>query len=158
MKNKDRNEALSQLSDALFGSAKDISSADAAEDLEAAGVNREELCARMYNKLCVVAREYRLRQEEVPPRLKKVLEDLRKVVGPPRTREEMDRRADSTISKLLDLVNTKIASGAALAGLAFQASFRHKASEQPAEDRRIIESLEKELISDLKNEEKENHD
>jgi hypothetical protein len=158
LKNKNRNERLEQLSEALFGAPADLSPTEAAEDLEVAGVDREELFARMYDSLCGVAREYRLRQEEVPPLLRKALEDLRKKAGPPRTKEEMDRRADSTISKLLDLVNARLPAGAALSQLAFQASFRNKASGQPEEDRQIIENLERELMSDLENEEKENHD
>jgi len=99
LKNKSRNERLNQLSDALFGGPGDYTAAEAADDLEAAGVDRESLYLRMYDGLCMLAREYRLRQGEVPPRLEKALEDLRKRVGAVRTKEEVDNRADSTISK-----------------------------------------------------------
>lgn len=153
MKKKNRDERLSQVSDALFGSPSDISAAEAIEDLEAAGVNREDLHSRMYEKLCALAREYRLKQEQVPVPLRKALEELRTRMGPPRTKEEMDRRADSTISKLLDAVKSPISR--AFPKLEFNTSFRNKAAEQPAGDRRIIENLEKELASDLEKEEKE---
>ena len=155
MKNKTRNERLSQRSDALFGGPDDLSAAEAVEDLEAGGIDREELRSRMYEKLCAVARECRLNQEEVPPLLNKALEDLRKRVGPPRTKEEMDRRADATVSKLLEAVKTPMSR--AFTVLEFNASFRSQASQQPAGDRQIIDKLEKELASDI-NKEKENQD
>jgi hypothetical protein len=87
MKNKNGDEKLSQLSNALFGAPEDISHAEAIEDLEAASIDREELCRRTYDKLCLLARDYRLKGEEPPHRLKKALDDLRKRSGPPRTRE-----------------------------------------------------------------------
>ena len=157
MKNKNRDERLNQLSNALFGAPHELSAEEAAEDLEVAGINREELCARMYEKLCIVAREYRMRQEAVPHLLAKALEDLRKRVGPPRTKEEAERQADSTIAKLLDGVKAPLATFGK-SELVFNASFRNRASEQSLDDRRIIEELEKELAKDIDNEEKENQD
>jgi hypothetical protein len=154
LKNKKRNERLNQVSNALFGAPDDLSPTEAVEDLEIAGINREELCARMYEKLSAVAREYRMRQEEVPHLLRKALEDLRKKVGPPKTREEADHRADSTISKLLEAVNAPLSHAFGTPELVFNASFRNKASEQSAEDRKIIEELEKELANDIVDEEK----
>jgi hypothetical protein len=140
----------------LFGAPEELSRAMAIEDVVAAGIDREELYTRMYDKLCVVAREYRMRQEPVPPLLRKALEDLGKTVGPPKTKEEADRRADSTISKLLEAVKAPLSNAFGAPGLVFNASFRNKASEQSAEDRQIIEKLEKELASDIDKEEKEN--
>jgi hypothetical protein len=139
----------------LFGVPDEISHADAVEDLEAASVDREELCHRMYDRLSVLARDYRLKGEEPPHLLKKALEDLRKRFGPPRTKEEFDRRADSTISKVLDAVKAR--PKFRLPKLAFTSEFRNKTSEQSAEDRHIIENLEEELERDL-DEEQENHD
>jgi hypothetical protein len=158
LKDKNRNERLDQLSDALFGAPDDLSAAEAVEDLKAAGVDPEELCLRMYEKLCVVAREYRMREEQVPPLLRKALEDLGKSVGPAKTKEEADRRADSTISRLLEAVKAPLPQAFGTPGLVFNASFRNKASEQSAEDRHIIEKLEKELASAIDKEEKENQD
>lgn len=158
MKNKNRNERLTQLSNALLGAPEELSRAEAIEDLEVAGIDREELCTRMYEKLCLVAREYRTRQEDVPPLLRKTLEDLGKIVGPPRTKAEADHRADSVISKLLEAVKAPLSSSFGASELVFNASFRNKASEQSAEDRRLIENLEKELASDIDKEEKENQD
>jgi hypothetical protein len=153
MKNKNRNDRLGQLSNSLFGVPDDISHAEAVEDLEAASIDREELFRRMYDKLCLLARDYRLKGEEPPHRLKKALEDLRKSVGLPRTKEECDRQADSTVSKLLEAVKRP---KFGLPKLAFSSEFRNKTSEQSAEDQRIIESLEEELKKDLEREEEEN--
>jgi hypothetical protein len=158
LKNKKRNERLNPISNALFGAPDDLSPAEAAEDLEVAGIDREDLCTRMYEKLRAVAREYLMRQEEIPPLLRRALDDLRKKVGPPKTKEEADRRADSTITKLLEAVKAPLANSFGTRELVFNASFRNKASEQSTEDRNIIEKLEKELASDIDNEEKENQD
>jgi hypothetical protein len=155
MKSKVRYDRLSQLSKALFGAPEDISRAEAIEDLETASIDREELSHRMYDKLCLLSRGYGLKGEEVPRQLKRALDDLRKRFGPPRTKEEFDQRADSTISKVLDAVKAR--PKLVLPKLAFSSEFRNKMSEQPAEDQQIIKNLERELESDL-DEEQENQD
>ena len=111
----------------------------------------------MYEKFCFLAREYRLKGEEPPHRLKKALDDLRKRFGPARTKAECDRQADSTISKLLEAVKVP-SNRIGTPKLAFSNSFRNKASEQAPEDQRIIEKLQEELRNDLDREEKEDHD
>jgi hypothetical protein len=158
LKNKKHNERLNPISIALFGAPDDVSPAEAVEDLEVAGINREDLHTRMYEKLCAAAREYLMRQEEIPPLLRRALDDLRKRVGPPKTKEEADRRADSMITKLLEAVKAPLANALSTRGLVFNASFRNKKSEQSTKDRNIIEKLEKDLLSDIENEEKENQD
>jgi hypothetical protein len=154
VKNKSRNERLDKISDALYGSPEELTAAEAAEDLEAAGVDREELHCRMYDKLCLLAQGYRLKGEEPPHHLAKAVEELRKKVGQPRTREEFERRADSTVSKLLDGVRARLAGSPKLA---FSNQFRRQTSEQSPEDQKIIERLEREIEKDL-DEEKENSD
>jgi hypothetical protein len=155
VKNKSRNGRLDKLSDALLGAPDELTAAEAAADLEAAGVDLEALYRRMYDKLCLLARDYRLKEQEVPPRLGKALEDLRKRVGQPKTKEEFERRAESTISKLLEGVRARPLLGTPK--LAFSSHFRHQISEQAEEDQHIIQSLERELEKDL-DEEKENSD
>jgi hypothetical protein len=153
VKNKSRNGRLEKLSDALFGAPDELTAAEAAADLEAAGVDVEALHRRMYDKLCLLARDYRLKGQKVPPRLGKALEDLRKRVGQPRTTEEFERRADSAIAKLLEGVRARPLLGRPK--LAFSSHFRHQTSEQAAEDQHIIENLKQELERDL-DEEQEN--
>jgi hypothetical protein len=155
VKNKGRNERLDKISDALYSSPEDLTAADAAEDLEAAGVDREALHRRMYDKLCLLVQGYRLKGEEPPHHLAKAVEELRKKVGQPRTKEEFERRANSTVSKLLDRVRTRPSFGTAT--LAFGTHFRNQASQQSQEDQKIIENLEQELEKDL-DEEKDNSD
>jgi len=149
------NDRLDKVSDALYGASDELTTAEAADDLVAAGVDREELYRRIFDKLCLLARTYRLKEQAVPHRLGKAIEDLRKKVGEPRTKEEFERRADSTISKLLDSVRGRSLSGTPR--LAFSSHFRHLMSEQTPEDQRIIEKLERELETDL-NEEQEDSD
>jgi hypothetical protein len=104
MKNKRQNERLEEISSALFGSPEDLSLADALEILKLAEISPEELCERTYYKVLLRARAYRARQEEVPPRLRKALEDLRPVTAAPRSQDELDRAAFATISKIVDAV------------------------------------------------------
>jgi hypothetical protein len=101
MRNKSH---LEEISNALFGSPEDLSLEDALETLKLAEISPEELCDRTYNELLFKARAYRTRQEEVPPRLKKALEDLRPVTVPPRSQEELDRSASATVSRIIDAV------------------------------------------------------
>jgi hypothetical protein len=113
----------------------------------------------MYDRLCVEAQAYRLRQENVPPLLKKALESLRPNTAPPRTQLELDRRANSTVSQILDAVKARfISSPNTLSGLTLSPSFRNKKSEKSTSDQQIIDRLERELLSDLKNEENEDAD
>lgn len=154
MKNKNRNERLNEISDALFGAPEELGDADAAEDLETAGVDREELCARMYERLCAEAKDYRLNGKQVPLLLRKALEDLRKRAGPPRTSEEMNNRADSKIAKLFESIRLPLSQATGEGVLAFSVSYRNK-KEQPAKDQQIIERLEKRLTKEME-EEKDN--
>ncbi len=157
MKNKNRNERLNSVSDALFGSPEELSGAEAAEDLKAAGVDREELCARMYERLCIEAKQYRLQDKQVPPLLRKALEDLRKRAGPPRTSEEMNDRADSKISKILEAVRAPLCQATGEGGFAFSVSYRNK-TVQPSKDQQIIEKLEKRLTKDMEEEKEKEKD
>ena len=158
MKNKSYKEQIGRRSDALFGPPENMDLAEAVENLKAAGVEPEELCKRMYEKLCIAAQAYRVRNEPVPPRLRKALEDLRPNTLPARNQEELERTANSTISRVLDAVKAPFTLTPHFAGLTLNQSFRHKTSEQPIEDQRIINRLEKELLKDLEKEEKENQD
>jgi hypothetical protein len=155
MKNKSHNERLDRISNALFGSPEDMDIAEAVEDLKVAGIEPEELCNRMYERLCIVAREYRLRQEDVPPILRKALDDLRPSTSPARTQEELDRQADSTISRLVNAVKARFTMSSVSSGLTLSSSFRNKKSEKSAKDQRTIDRLEKELLNDLGKEEKD---
>src|SRR3989442_15846575 len=104
MTNKRQKERLEEISDALFGSPEDLSLADALETLRLAEISPDELCDRTYHKLLLKARGYRTRQEEVPPRLRKALEDLRPATAAPRSQEELDRVASASISRIVEAV------------------------------------------------------
>ena len=158
MKSRKQNERLDRMSDALFGAPENMDLANAIEDLKAVGIEPEGLCIRMYDKLCTEAQTYRLRQEEVPPLLKKALESLRPNTVPARTQVELDRRATSTVSGIVAAVKARLTRTANLSGLTLSPSFRNKKSEKSAKDQQIIDRLENELISDLQKEEKEDAD
>jgi hypothetical protein len=46
------------MSDALFCAPETMDPVDAVEDLKAVGIEPDELCIRMYDKLCIEARAY----------------------------------------------------------------------------------------------------
>jgi hypothetical protein len=158
VKNRKLNERLDRMSDALFGAPEHMDLIDALEDLKTVGIEPEELCIRMYDKLCLEAQAYRLRQENVPTLLKKALEDLRPSTVPPRTQVELDRRASSTVSRIVEGLKARLTLPSDLSGLTVSPSFRNKKSEKSAKDQQIIDRLENELISDLEREEKDNAD
>ena len=157
MRNKSQKEDIDRYN-ALFCAPEDMELAEAVEDLTAADVDSEELCNRMYERLCIEARAYRMRQEAVPPLLRKALDDLRPATLPARTQEELDRQADSTISRILSAVKSSFSVPADVAGLKLSQSFRNKKLGRSAKDRRIIDGLEEELVDDLGREEKDDRD
>jgi|HubBroStandDraft_6_1064221.scaffolds.fasta_scaffold18586_9 hypothetical protein len=157
MKNKSQKERLEELSNALFGSPEDLSLEHALETLKLAEISPEELCDRTYNELLLKARAYRTRQQEVPPRLKKALEDLRPATAPARSQEELDRSASATVSRVIDAVRGfKLPSSSP--SFALSTSYRNKKSEKSPKDQRTIDRLEKELLHDLGEEEKDDQD
>jgi|HubBroStandDraft_6_1064221.scaffolds.fasta_scaffold39863_4 hypothetical protein len=159
MNTRKQNERLDRMSEALFGAPENIELVDAVEDLKTVGIEPEELCSRMYERLCVEAQAYRMRRENVPPLLKKALESLRPNTAPPRTQMELDRRASSTVSQILDAVKARfILPSNTLSGLTLSTAFRNKELEKSTKDQQIIDRLENELLSDLENEEKEDAD
>jgi hypothetical protein len=152
MTSKREKERLEELSNALFGSPEDLSLEDALETLRLAEISPEELCDRTYQKLLLEARAYRIRQEAVPPRLKKALEDLRPATAAPRTQDELDRSASAVVSRIVAAVKGHFK----LPGLldfAFSTSYRNKKAGKSANDQRVINDLETELMKDISKEE-----
>ena len=158
MKNRKLNERLDRMSDALFGTPENMDLVDAVEDLKTGGIEPEELCIRMYEKLRLEAQAYRLRQEYVPPLLQKALEDLRPSTVPPRTQAELDCQASSTVSRIVEAVKARFTLPSDSSGLTLSPSFRNKKSEKSAKDQQIMGRLENELLSDLEKEEKDDAD
>lgn len=158
MKNKSRKERLEEISNALFGPPEDLSLEDALETLKLADINPEGLCDRTYNELLLKARAYRTRQEAVPPRLKKALEDLRPATAEPRSQEELDRSALATVSRIIDAVRGRLKLSSNGPDFALSTSYRNKKSEKSAKDQRTIDRLEKELLNELGEEEKGDQD
>lgn len=151
MMNKRQNERLDELSDALFGSPEELSLADTLETLKLAGIDPDELCDRTYKKLLIRARAYRARNEEVPARLRKALEDLRPATAPPRSEEELYRAASATISKIVEAVKGRFKLPSNI--FAVSTSYRNKKAEESEKDQKIINKLEEELSNSLRKEE-----
>jgi hypothetical protein len=152
MSRKDRNENNKLLSDALFGSPEEMDITEALETLADAGLEPGDLCNKMYEKMCAVAQEFRLRKEEVPPLLRKAIADLRPASLPARTQAELDKRADSVISRIVEAVRSSLTLPDRVSSLALSQSFRLKKSEKSVTDQRIIDRLETQLLKDLASE------
>jgi hypothetical protein len=156
MKKMNQHDRLDRLSDALFGPPGDLDVEEAAVNLRAAGIEPADVCRRMYARLCLTAQAYRLKQEPLPPLLKKALDDLRQYAANPKTQEDLDRGAISTISHIIDAVKTPFAVHSQLSNLVLSPAFRNKKAELSAKDQSTMDRLEKELLEDLAREEKDN--
>jgi hypothetical protein len=144
-------EQLEKLSNSLFGAPEDLSFEDVLETLKSADINSEAICDRAYRHLLLRARDYRARQEEVPARLRKALEDLRPASAEPRSQDELDRSASATLSRVLDAVRSRVPRPM-ISNLA--TSYRNKKVDESPKDQSIIKDLEKELLEDLSEEDK----
>lgn len=147
---RDREE-FEKLSNSLFGAPEELSLEDVLETLKWADIDSEALCERAYYRLLLKARDYRTRQEEIPARLRKAIEDLRPASAKPRSQDELDRAASATLSKLLDAVRSRVLPPS-IPDLA--ASYRSKKAGESSNDQSIISDLEKELLRDLSDEDK----
>jgi hypothetical protein len=149
MKKRDRSQRQDLVSDAILGAPEKMNVAEALENLGDAGIDADELRNRTYDKLCAVAQEIRLRNEIVPALLRKAIDDLRPASFPPKTQADLDRRADSTISRIIASTQAAFASTKQASAPVFSPSFRSKKKEKSIADQRIIDRLETELIQDL---------
>jgi molybdopterin converting factor small subunit len=127
----------------LFGTAEELTGAEADEVLRAAGIDVEQLKRQAYERLYREAQSYWNKNEELPPRLKKALADLRPDDLPPRSATEAHRQAETVIDKLLKPIY-----GIVLAPLSY--SYRGKKSVSPNDQSaldRLGEKLKKRIES-----------
>src|SRR5258707_15269192 len=72
-----QNARLAQLSDSLYGSPSQLDAGEARELLRRAGIDPEDVKARLYRKFDALAKEYAAAGRPVPALLKQALSDLR---------------------------------------------------------------------------------
>ena len=93
---------ITKLSDRLFGDPEEVDATEADELLAAAGLDTSELENRMYSRLHQEAQKYWMKQEALPPLLKKALADLRPATAPARNESELAQQAKSSVERLCE--------------------------------------------------------
>lgn len=94
---------ITKLSDRLFGDPAEVDATEADELLTAAGVDGSELENRMYSRLHHEAQKYWMKQEALPPLLKKALASLRPANAPARNESELAQQAKSSVERLIEV-------------------------------------------------------
>lgn len=90
------------LSESLLGAPDELTTDHALETLRSAGVNPRDMKDRFYKALRDRAQEYWMRQETLPPGLKKALDDLRPASYPARSEQELLQQAEARLENLLE--------------------------------------------------------
>ena len=97
-----QNARLAQLSDSLYGSPSELESREARELLRRAGIDPEDVKARLYRRFDALAKEYAAAGRPVPALLKQALSDLRPgVPGSPKERT-LVREARAAIRSVIE--------------------------------------------------------
>ena len=92
---------INRLSEALFGVPDEVGEEEAEQALCEAGLDTEALQERMYQRLYAEAQQYWMAQKDLPPLLKKALDDLRPLSAPPRTEAELTRQAKASVERIV---------------------------------------------------------
>ena len=88
-------------SDAVVGSAEDMTASEADRVLEASGIDTEELRRAAYKRIYSAAQTYWNAHKELPPRLKQALKDLRPDDLPAQTESEATHQAESILDRVM---------------------------------------------------------
>ena len=105
MKRRTPEEArnrMNSLSDALIGAPDEIGEDEAEQALCEAGLDTEALQERVYQRLYAEAQQYWMAHKDLPPLLKKALDDLRPLSAPPRTEAELARQAKTSVERIVE--------------------------------------------------------
>ncbi len=97
---------INRLSEALFGVPDEVGEEEAEQALREAGLDTEALQERMYQRLYAEAQQYWMAQKDLPPLLKKALDDLRPLSAPPRNEAELARQAKTSVERIVEKVQT----------------------------------------------------
>jgi hypothetical protein len=152
-KSNDPMKRIDLFSDAIFGEPEELERQELDETLLANGVSIEATRLRVYERLRAEARPYWMAQKDLPPALKRALEEFRPDSAPVRSDKELGRRAESRIEHLLNFAVANLPPTSSIGREAFSASFRNQKAEKSAKDQETIDRLEKELMDSLQQEE-----
>jgi len=129
MKNRSPEEArnrINRLSEALFGAPDEIDEEEAEQLLKDAGFNTEALNDRLYKRLYAEAQQYWIARKDLPPLLKKALDDLRPLSSPPRNEAELARQARAGVERVIEKAKLLASAMVPEGPLRFAESYRSK--------------------------------
>ena len=147
MKHRTPEEArnrVSRLSEALIGAPDEIGDEEAEQALYEAGLDSETLQESIYERLYAEAQQYWMAQKDLPPVLKKALDDLRPLSKPPRTEAELARQAKKGIERVVERAKLLASALVPEAPLTFAESYRNKRDLTEA-DRKSIDAAREQL-------------
>lgn len=155
MSDKNRSNPMKRidlLSAVIFGEPEEIDSGELEETLLVSGVDLEASRNRVYERLRAEAQPYWMAQKDVPPALKRALEEFRPDSAPIRTEKELGKRAESRVARVLDAAAASLLPAIPIGREAFSESFRHERAEKSTKDQETIDRLERELLESIEKE------
>jgi hypothetical protein len=135
--------------DALLGVPESVDREGSAHSLDEAGIDREDLHARMLDRLKEHAKPYWIAQKPLPPLLESALSQFKATSTESSTPEALREKATSRLSGILDAARSAL-TGKELPE--FCAAFRNSNPEGLKDDEETIAELEQELFRELKRE------
>jgi hypothetical protein len=147
MKNRTPEEnrnRIRRLSEALFGAPDEIGDEEAEQLLNEVGLESEAVSELVYKRLYSQAQEFWMAKKELPPLLKKALEDLRPPSAPPRNESELARQAKASVERIVEKAKFVAAALVPDAPLEFAESYRNKQG-LTEKDRKSLNAVQEQI-------------
>jgi hypothetical protein len=147
MKNRTPEEnrnRIKRLSEALFGAPDEIAEEEAEQALSEAGYDTDALNEGMYKRLYAEAQQYWNAKKDLPPLLKKALDDLRPLSSPPQNEGELTRQAKVGVERIVEKARLLASALVPETPLTFAESFRKKQGLTEA-DRKSLDAVQEQL-------------
>lgn len=147
MKNRTPEESrnrINRLSEALFGTPDEIGEEEAEQLLSEGGLDPEAINERVYKRLYAEAQQFWMAKKELPPLLKKALQDLRPLSAPPRNESELARQAEAGVERIVEKAKVLASALVPDAPLEFAESYRKKQG-LTEKDRKSLNAVQEQL-------------
>jgi hypothetical protein len=151
MKNRTPEEIrnrINRLSEALFGAPDEIDEEEAEQLLRETGFDTETLNDRLYKRLYAEAQQYWKARKDLPPLLKRALEDLRPASSQPRNEAELARQAKAGVEQFIEKAKLLASAFMPDAPVTFAESYRNKQGLTEA-DRKTLDGVQEQLKSKI---------
>jgi predicted transcriptional regulator len=140
---------LKKLSDSLLGGADEIDYAEADQIISAAGSNVSSVKAKMYGRLYKQAQEYWKAGNQLPPLLKKALDDLRPITESARSEKELQNQAQVRVEDIVEQIKA-IFSVLQVKSPEFVTAYRNKGDISDT-DKKVLDEITEDLRKRLMN-------